>query len=408
MKKQSKLKTVVRGILWMLFLAAIIAGVLLWRSRKNGDESKRAGTREKQIPVVLMPLKKVGFEQAIAVSGNVESKEFALVSARIPGVLDAIYVDEGDRVEAGKTKLFQTDAVKLQKAVQIAERKCAVAECTVREKQANRERVQADFHKVELDYERYKRLFTEDHAVTKNVFELQESKYLQLKAALKHAQVLVELSKEELERARADLAIAQKDLKDSLVFPPLDGTVSHRFKEPGEMASAGMPVVRIDTPSPLEVSCFIPASYYAQVQSGQTVMRITVNDTRLTEKVVYRSPTVDAKLRNFEVRCLIEKPPADVVAGTMAQIDILLQQRDALGVPDGAVEMRKGRPVIFTVENKKAKMVPVTTGLKSEGMVEIASDAVKENMAVVVMGQFMLEDGTPVGIQEQNNGNGGK
>ena len=59
-----------------------------------------------------------------------------MVSARIPGTLDEVLVDEGDRVEAGKTKLFQTDSLKLTKAEAIAKRALEVAEASVEEKLA--------------------------------------------------------------------------------------------------------------------------------------------------------------------------------------------------------------------------------------------------------------------------------
>ena len=66
-----------------------------------------------------------------------------MVSARVSGVLDAIYVDEGDPVEAGKTRLFQTDSLNLKRSEEVAEQQLSVAEHSLKERLANLDQVQA-------------------------------------------------------------------------------------------------------------------------------------------------------------------------------------------------------------------------------------------------------------------------
>ncbi len=223
---------------------------------ENGSPSEFA----KRIPVVLTPAKTMTFENRIEVVGSIEAKQFALVSARIPGTLDAVYVDEGDSVETGKTNLFQTDSLKLTKAVAMAEQGLRVAEYSVKEKEASLEQVLADKEQAEVDLGRYQSLW-QDKAVPKQVLEHQESKFKQSLAMVKHAEALLALEKNKLEQARLLLTIAEKDLGDSLVLAPISGHVSKRFKEPGEMAGAGTPVLRIEDLSVVEISAFLPEQY---------------------------------------------------------------------------------------------------------------------------------------------------
>ena len=146
------------------------------------DTASQEATKKTSIAVTQA--KKMPFEEAVETSGNVESKNYALVSTRIAGTIDDIYVREGDHVTAGKTRLFQTDKIKVNQAVEIAKQSVAVAEAGLKARKATVERAQADFDKAQTDYERYKRLYQNDEAVTQNAFESQESRFKQLKAAL--------------------------------------------------------------------------------------------------------------------------------------------------------------------------------------------------------------------------------
>ena len=58
------------------------------------------------IQVSLEEIKQREFKELLQIQGTVEAVNIARVSPRISGPIEAIYVKEGDRVEAGKTKLF--------------------------------------------------------------------------------------------------------------------------------------------------------------------------------------------------------------------------------------------------------------------------------------------------------------
>ena len=377
----------------------LILGTLL-RSCKDTPDKSLVGRR---IPVVLTPATLQIFEQRVVVQGNVEAKEFAMVSPRVQGIIEAIFVDEGDSVIANKTKLFQTDALKLRKTVEIKKHELAVAQCERREKVANLEKTEADLHKTELDYNRFKRLF-EKQAVTADAFEQQESRYKQILAFRKHAQAQVDLSAEKKHQADAALAISEKDLADAIVYAPISGKISRRLREPGETGQPGQPVVRIDDTSVVEVSAYLPAQYYSKIIPGQTRMNVEVSEIDVGQQVIsYRSPTIDQRLRTFEVKCVLKSPPEGVVPGAMAQIVIILESRKGLGVPSEAIQERGGRSVVFIIKDGTSHQVSVKSGLETSGWTEIIDGDVNEAASVVTMGQYMLDDGTEVSIQKEDN-----
>ncbi|MBN2312207.1 MAG: efflux RND transporter periplasmic adaptor subunit [Candidatus Hydrogenedentes bacterium] len=355
----------------------------------------------RKVPVVLSRATVRGFEERRTAQGTLEAKQFAMVAARVPGTLEALFVDEGDVVVAGETELFQVDSVTLRKAVEVSRQELAVARCASREKEANLERVQADFEKAQLDYERFQRLF-ENKVISEDALEQQESRFKQMRALLKHARSLVDLGAEQERQAEAALAIAEKNLSDSLVYAPIDGVVSARFHEVGETAEVGKPLIRIEDPSVIEVSAYLPAAFYARVVPGQTVMRVHVYGIDVGEHAVtYKSPSIQPKLRTFEVKCLLTAPPEGVVPGAMAEIDVLFDRRTALGVPAEAIQQRGGRDVVFVTDSGFAKQVEVDTGLSSDGWVEVRGSALAEGASVVSMGQYLLDDGMPVSVREE-------
>ncbi|MBP8303476.1 MAG: efflux RND transporter periplasmic adaptor subunit [Phycisphaerae bacterium] len=379
---------------------AAVAVLRLTPAAQTAQSVTPVSPQKTAVPVVTSVVQQRTFEQTLRTQGMVEAKRFALVSARVPGTLDAVLVDEGDRVRTGQA-LFGVDRLKLEKALEISRRDLAVAACGLREKQANLDRVQADFDKAELDYKRYGRLF-EKKAVTADVFEAQESRYKQATASLKHAHVLVELGQEQLHQAEAAVEIAEKDLADAQVASPMDGVVSERLREPGETAGPGVPVVRIVDPNELEVSAFLPAAAYGQVTVDQTLARVDVDGSRVGEiPIRYKAPTIHPKLRTFEVKGLLKDPPSAVVPGAMAHVEVLVASREGLGVPVAAVQERVDGSVVFVVREGTARQVVVTTGIESGGWIEIRQGEVQEGDAVVTLGQDGLRQGAAVQVQQE-------
>ena len=404
-KKTGEMKMLTKCVIAVavtVVLAGTGVGVYsVWQTEDVTAENGVSDGAGKRIPVVLTPAKTMTFEDRIVVAGSIEAKQFALVSARIPGTLDAVYVDEGDSVEAGKTKLFQTDSLKLIKAVAMAEQGLSVAECSVKEKEARLEQVLADKEQAEVDMKRYQEL-GQHNAVPKQLVEHQESKFKQALAMIKHAEALLALEKNKLEQDRLSLMMTEKDLADSLVLSPISGRVSKRSKEPGEMAAAGTPVLRIEDLSVVEIEAFLPEQYYARVVVGQTKIRVRVAGMDLgTRPVTYKSPTVNPKLRTFEVEGVIESPPAGLVPGCLAEITIVMDSRLGVGVPTAAVQQRGGRSVVFAVDGEQARMIQIKTGREMDGWTEIVKGELPAGAPVVTMGQHLVEDGTPVSLTQE-------
>ncbi len=401
-KRESKAIKYLAGL--FLIVTVIIIGFGLYRNTISSSASaEETSNTERSVPVVTAFPIVLDFEQLIVVHGNIEAKESALVTPRIPGVIETIFVDEGESVTGGQTRLFQIDKLKLEKALDIRRYEMAVASCTVQEKIANLERMEADFEKARLDYQRFQRLI-EKSAVTPDAFEQQESRYKQSQAMLKHSKAQLDLSTERLRQAEAALAIAEKDLADAIVTAPINGKISYKFQEPGEMGSPGKPVVRIDDTSVVEVSAYLPSQYYNDVNLSDTKVDIGVSGIDVNDLVIsYKSPTINPKLRTFEIKCIIENPPEGVVPGAIARIKVVLLSRSGLAVPSSAIQRRGDSDVVFVTRDDICHEMVVTTGLQNDGLTEILESELTEEMPVVIMGQTLVEEGTQVSAKQEQD-----
>ena len=388
----------------LIIIAVIAAGGYYLNNRTRAEQADSPGqTMEQGTPVVTTQVAMREFQRSLAVQGNLEARNSAMVSPRIPGILEAIFVDEGDTVTAKETKLFQTDAANLKENLEISRHSLRVAQYAKQQAVANLEKTRADLHKTKLDYDRFKRLF-EKQAVTADAFEQQESQYLQLQASEKLSATQVDLAAAQEDQAKAALVIAGKYLADTTIYAPVSGKVSVRLLEPGEMGSPGVPVVRIDDISLIETCAYLPASYYSEVISATTMIEVVVSGKNLGQfPASYKSPTINPKLRTFEVKCLIDNASASIAPGAMAQIRVILESKQGLSVPSTAIQQRGGKAIVFTVSDDKARMVELQTGIENDGWTEVISDKLNEQSLVVSMGQDMLEDGQVVSVQKGGN-----
>ncbi|MBO4344680.1 MAG: efflux RND transporter periplasmic adaptor subunit [Victivallales bacterium] len=377
-------------------LAAVLSGC-----GKKAEETATAAAEAKRIAVRTTQVEKRTFEDRIQVQGTLQAKNFANVAARVEGNLVEIAVDKGDKVEAGKTKLFEVDKENRARAVETARQNVAVLKQNHKVALANLKKVEVELKKAALDKERYVRLHKTGSA-TDNEVELYTTQYEQVTAALEYAKASADAVAEQVKAAEISLKTAEKDLADCTIYAPISGVVSNRMKEPGEQGSKGGIVLRIEDLDSIEAVAYIPAQYYPMVQEGSTKVRISLEGKEIGEyTVTYRSPIIDTKLRTFEVKALMKGDVSKgLVPGAMADITMLLVSREGLGVPTHSILNRRNGTMVYLPNDGKAVPCLVKCGLENDGMTEVTGEGLSEGTAIISEGQYMLSDNDAIRIQE--------
>ncbi len=372
----------------------VLAGLVAHGCR----EQKDTNYQKPSIPVRVKGLRKMTFRQEIRLKGSLESSLFALVPAQTRATIEAFLVDEGERVRKGDT-LCRLDSEQLQRTVESRKQGLEVAKSDLAVSVAQFEQAQAELELQRKTLQRFSRLAKEEAVAGHRLDETIRNEKTAA-AADRVAQANVELSRARVKQAETALQTAQSNRNDTTVKAPISGRISQRFHEHGEMVAVGESILRIDDPSLLDVSVFIPSRYYSEIIPGSTVMHITVSGRDLGEKpVTFRSPTIDPRMRTFEVKAKIENPPEGIVAGSLADIRIILEQHEGFGVNPGAILKRNGENIIFANNGGTARITPVQPGIRTDGFTEIIGIP-GENMKVIVQGQQFVNDGDSVTAEE--------
>ncbi|MDO5319794.1 MAG: efflux RND transporter periplasmic adaptor subunit [bacterium] len=320
------------------------------------------------------------FSDGLHVQGTVRVKNSAVISARVPGTIDEVFVEEGARVTNGAA-LFRVDRVNLENAVAQAQAAHAAAAAVVGE-------VEAAIEKAKWDDERMARLF-EGKAVTRDAFE---------KARLQKKTVAAKLEAVRAQLAQAEAAerSAGKNLADSVVRAPFAGVVTRKHKNAGDYVAPGVPVFAMDDPSVCELCVSLAAVHYPKVEVGKTGLSLLDGGGTNRLVVSYKAPRVDPQTRTFEVRCVL--PPSHLsqpIPGMIRDARVEFSAGEAQAVPEASVGMRGGRSVVFAVRGGKVVSIPVEIGVRTEGWVEVKSPALAEE-EIVSEGMLLLNEGEEV------------
>lgn len=364
-----------KQIVRMMLLAGLLTGC-------DKQKENTAETATKPLTIKTERAAPRTFERRITVQGTLQAKHFAIVSAQVAGRITALPVDVGDRVEAGKTVLFQIDPVTLKNALTAAEQQEAVAQAAVEVARIAEE-------KATRDSARFKRLHDELR-VTDNEFELYQTKSRQAIAQLALAQA-------QLGQATASVAIAKKNFADSTGIAPLTGVITARAHEPGELVTPGTRIVTLEDPRVIEAIAYLPAHYYSDIVEGKTQARafLAGRDAGFFT-ITRRNPSINPLLRTFEIRGILQSDQA--VSGAMVDITVVFATQKGIGVPTAAIVLRNNASCVFTVAGQQARLRKVKTGLENSGWTEI-TEGLQANEAVAIEGQSQLEEGMHVSVR---------
>jgi membrane fusion protein (multidrug efflux system) len=213
------------------------------------------------------------------------------------------------------------------------------------------------------------------------------------------------ISHADLDKAQAALAVdqaraasARTHVDKALIRAPFAGVAGLRLVNVGDYVNAGQDLVELVRLDPLELDFRAPEVVLSSLHVGQTVDFGVDSFPSETFKatVVAISPSVDAAGRSVAMRARFANPGQKLRPGMSARLQVVLDTNaSALLVPEQAVWPNGEQKMVYTVVDGKAKLVPVTLGLRQPGFVEVTS-GLKDGDVVVVSGQLKIGDGAPV------------
>jgi HlyD family secretion protein len=261
----------------------------------------------------------------LLVYGNIEATEVDM-SFKIPGRVIHRSVDEGDFVKKG-SEVATLEDEDLKRQAEEARASVRVAEARLREalagsrsqeiKQAwaSVEKARSDRDQLKSDWERAEALFKEG-VIPVQSRELASTSYQMALAAYKEAMEHYDLVKEgprkedidalkaSLEQAKALLNLREVQLSYANLTSPVSGVVLVKNIEPGEMVSAGTPVVTIADLNDVWLKAYISETDLGRVKYNQKVKvkTDTYPDKIYWGKISFISSEAEFTPKNIQTR----------------------------------------------------------------------------------------------------------
>ncbi len=319
---------------------------------------KAASPAVKPLFVKFEPAQLGKISQFFETAGELKAYKEINVAAERAGKVAKVFVSEGQYVNIGD-KLIQIQG----------------------------EDVAADLSKAKQDFESYKKLFDEG--------AISRLELLQYETAVKRFE----------------------SQKDNLLITAISaGRVGTIYIDPGDFLNLGSLIMDLLNLYPLRVSFNIPEKLIGKLKLGQSLVVTTsaYPEKEFLAKVSFIAPNVDKTTRTILVRATVPDPERLLRANQFVKVKQEIKNlKDAVLVREEAIYLEQGQEYIYLAEDLsqeekdklppsrpngppppayKAKRVPIKTGLREPGIVQIVK-GIKEGDQVIYAGLTSIYPG---------------
>ncbi len=179
----------------------------------------------------------------------------------------------------------------------------------------------------------------------------------------------------ELQTIQADINLVKARISETELRAPFDGIIGLRYMSEGGYATPSSKIARLVKISPLKVEFPIPERYADQVTIGFPVTFVVDGSNKVFDARVYAvDPQVEEKTRTIVIRAYYRNVNEELKSGRYAAVTLLLSQiENAIAIPSEALIPEMDGEMVYVYKKGKAESVRVTTGLRTESLVQITS-----------------------------------
>ncbi len=341
----------VKHILALLVVLLCVIGAIRLVKMKKAALKKAPTPLKAPVPVKTARIHKGSLALREHYLGTIVPLEKATISTRLTGYILKVTKYEGDPVKKG-TLLVEIEARALE--AKLAGLKAAL------------KGAQSELLTKEAIFQRNKKLLAHE-AISKEAFELSKS-------ALDVAQAKVIELRQEIAATKVDLSYAR-------IYAPFDGVITKRFKDPGDLATPGAPILTLENPrAGYRVLVKVPQERAHFFIPGRPAYLLWGPQERPAR--IYRvHPAVGTEaLATVELR--LKQRPFGLPSGASIGVDLVS------GVPQGFILplkalVRGQNTAVYVVRQGRLVLVPVKVLGQSKDQI-VVSGALREGETVVI------------------------
>jgi membrane fusion protein (multidrug efflux system) len=203
-----------------------------------------------------------------------------------------------------------------------------------------------------------------------------------------------------LRTAEAEVELARVRLAHTNITAPFDGVVGLKELSVGRYVEPGDELVALERIDPLYLDFRLSERWLTKLAPGEQ-LDIAVDampGRTFPGTVAALDPKVDVNGRAVQLRAAVPNPDRSLRPGLFARVDIEIDERPhAVLIPEAAVVLQERGPVVYRVEDGRAVLTAVSTGMRRDGEVEI-TQGLAAGATVVVNGHVRLRDQAQVEV----------
>jgi len=208
-----------------------------------------------------------------------------------------------------------------------------------------------------------------------------------------------------LEAAKADVKILEFALTKTLIIAPFDGVVNRRFVEVGDLLKDGDEIATLVDLDPLVITANVTQGNVSGLQLEQVAAGRMVSGEILEGKVRYISSVSDSGTNTFKVEVAVPNPGHKKLAGMSTELALPLQKAWAMRITPSVMALdEQGNLGVKTVVDGYVKFVPIVI-VKSDSQ-GVWLSGMGEQADVITLGHGFVRDGDKVDVayaDEQNS-----
>jgi membrane fusion protein (multidrug efflux system) len=300
--------------------------------------------------------------------GTVTSVRGVTVSADLPGVVDRIAFESGQRVSEGDV----------------------LATLDTRQERAQLAAAEAQRDLARVNFDRMQGLLS-DAVVSQAEFDRASA---------------------ERRQAEARVGEIRASIDRKTIRAPFSGILGLRQVNLGQYLSAGEPLVMLQSLDPIYVNFGVPQQDVAEMRPGRTV-RITADDlggVAITGTITAIDSVVDESTRNLQAQATLRNPSGQLRPGMFVQAEVAVgAARRVVSLPASAISYAPYGDSVFIVTDMKDQSGKTYRGVRQQvvklgrarGDQIAVLSGIKAGEEVVTSGVFKLRNGAAVTVNNK-------
>jgi RND family efflux transporter MFP subunit len=340
-----------------VIVAGVTAALLMSAAHAGCSAHGAAATPADRAEAIAVTAARVAMSDvasAVDAGGVVQARTTATIAARILAPVREVLVSPGDRVREGQT-LIVLDGDDLAAGARAARAGVLAAEQGSKAAAADLQAAEAGLALARASHDRVAALQAKRSATAQELDDATATLgSAEARVAGASARALQAALAVQSARAASDQSITTHSF--TTIVAPFDGLVTEKMVEPGNMASPGMPLLRLDDTRGFRLEVRVDESRVDQIRPGDSVPVFLGTGTMpVTGRVVEVSRAVDADMRAFLVKVAL--PDArDLRSGVFGKARLGGMPRRALSIPPSAIVRRGQLTSVFVVDNGVARL----------------------------------------------------